>query len=129
MRCEGYDPHRFFLALQCPLLEKYAVNGCGNRILLPYNMTNRQEDQLTPVKLRQRIGLTQRQVAQALDIRQSTVSDWERGISIPNLPPSKIKLMLEIYQCSLDELIEAFEDTKKRKKIDRDGDAIDSENN
>ncbi|WP_199337080.1 helix-turn-helix domain-containing protein [Oscillatoria sp. FACHB-1407] len=81
------------------------------------------------MKLRQRIGLTQRQVAQALDIRQSTVSDWERGISIPNLPPSKIKLMLEIYQCSLDELIEAFEDTKKRKKIDRDGDAIDSENN
>jgi transcriptional regulator with XRE-family HTH domain len=82
-------------------------------------MSDKEEDQLNPVKLRQRVGLTQRQVAQALDVRQSTVSDWERGISVPNLPPSKVKLMLEIYQCTLDELIEAFELSKKRAESEK----------
>lgn len=77
----------------------------------PYNMLNRSDDQLNPVKLRKRIGLTQRQVAQMLDVRQSTVSDWERGVSVPNIPPSKVKRMLEVYQCTLEELIEAFEGT------------------
>lgn len=81
-------------------------------------MSDSKEDQLNPVKLRQRIGLTQRQVAQALDIRQSTVSDWERGISTPNMPLSKVKLMLEVYQCSLDELIEAFEGSKQDKNAE-----------
>lgn len=89
----------------------FTVAVCGNRILLSYNMSE-QEDQLNPVKLRQRVGLTQRQVAQALDVRQSTVSDWERGVTTPNLPPSKLKMMLQIYQCTLDDLIEAFEKTK-----------------
>jgi transcriptional regulator with XRE-family HTH domain len=79
---------------------------------LSYNMPKRDEDQLNPVNLRRRIGLTQRQVAQALDVRQSTVSDWERGVSIPNVPLSKVKLMLQIYQCTLDELIEAFEHSR-----------------
>lgn len=55
------------------------------------------------------MGLTQRQVAQALDIRESTISDWERRVSIPHLPLSKTKRLLELYQCSLEELIEAFE--------------------
>lgn len=75
-----------------------------------YNMSKLEEDEgLNPVKLRQRVGLTQRQVAQQLDVRQSTVSDWERGVSTPNLPPSKIKRMMEVYECTLDDLIEAFE--------------------
>lgn len=61
------------------------------------------------MKLRERVGLTQRQIAQILDIRQGTVSDWERRRSIPHLPPSKFKLLLGAYKCTLDELIEAFE--------------------
>lgn len=59
--------------------------------------------------LRKRAKLTQRQVAQALDVRESTVSEWERRISLPHLIPSKMKKLLEIYQCSLDDLIEVFE--------------------
>lgn len=72
-------------------------------------MTQDQRSQLTPVNLRKRAGLTQRQVARALDIRESTVSEWERGISVPHLPLSKVRQMLSVYQCSLDELVEAFE--------------------
>lgn len=60
------------------------------------------------MSLRKRAGLTQRQVAQALDIRVQTVGDWEKG-GVPHLPLSKVKRMCEVYQCSLDELIEAFE--------------------
>lgn len=70
-------------------------------------MTEERENQLNPARLRRRIGLTQRQVAQALDVREATVSEWERGLSAPRL--RLIRQMLNVYQCSLDELIEAFE--------------------
>ncbi|AFZ24765.1 putative transcriptional regulator [Cylindrospermum stagnale PCC 7417] len=63
---------------------------------------------LTPMSLRKKVNLTQRQVAQALDIQTQTVGGWEKG-GIPHLPPSKIKKLCEVYQCSLDDLIEAFE--------------------
>jgi transcriptional regulator with XRE-family HTH domain len=59
--------------------------------------------------LRRRANVTQRKLAEALDMRQGTISDWERGVSIPHLPPSKYKLMMEVLKCSLDELIDAFE--------------------
>lgn len=64
---------------------------------------------LTAMQLRERVGLTQRQVAELLNCRQGTISDWERRRSVPHLPPSKIRILLAAYHCSLDELIEAFE--------------------
>lgn len=64
---------------------------------------------LTPVTLRKKMGLTQTQLAQRLGIRQKTVSDWERGLSLPTLPLSKVRLMMEVFNLSLDELIEIFE--------------------
>lgn len=68
------------------------------------------EDQtLTPVKLRKRAKLTQRKLAEALDVRQGTISDWERGLAVPHLKPSKLKRMMEELNCTLDELIEAYE--------------------
>ncbi len=76
-------------------------------------MSQDQRSQPTPVNLRKRTGLTQRQIARALDVRESTVSEWERGISVPHLPLSKVRQMLEVYQCNLDELIEAFDSTKE----------------
>ena len=67
-----------------------------------------ESEPLTPMSLRKRAGLTQRQVAQALDIQTQTVGKWEKGV-IPHLPLSKVKKMMEVYNCTLDELIEAFE--------------------
>ncbi|AFY43643.1 helix-turn-helix transcriptional regulator [Nostoc sp. PCC 7107] len=67
-----------------------------------------KREPLTPMSLRKRVGLTQRKVAQELDIRSQTVGDWEKG-GVPHLTPSKMKRLCEIYQCSLDDLIEAFE--------------------
>jgi transcriptional regulator with XRE-family HTH domain len=75
-------------------------------------MTQVEENQpLKPMTLRKRAKLTQRQVATALDVRESTVSEWERGLSKPHLVPSKTKKLLELYQCTIDELIEAFEES------------------
>jgi transcriptional regulator with XRE-family HTH domain len=73
-------------------------------------MTEDRGSQLNPAGLRKRVGLTQRQVAQALNVRESTVSEWERRLSAPRL--RLVKQMLNVYQCSLDELIEAFESDK-----------------
>ena len=70
------------------------------------------EDRITPVTLRKRAKVTQRKVAEALDVRQGTISDWERGIAIPHLRPSQIKVMMQLFKCSIDELIEAFESPK-----------------
>ena len=67
------------------------------------------KDRITPVDLRKRAKLTQRKLAEALDVRQGTISDWERGLAVPRLKPSQVKAMLEELQCSLDELIEAYE--------------------
>ncbi|RAM49461.1 MAG: XRE family transcriptional regulator [Hapalosiphonaceae cyanobacterium JJU2] len=67
-----------------------------------------KREHLTPMSLRKRAGLTQRQVAQALDIQTQTVGSWEKG-GIPHLPPSKIKKLCEVFNCTLDELIEAYE--------------------
>lgn len=61
------------------------------------------------MKLRERVGLTQRQVSVALDKRQSTISDWERGVSSPRLTLKEVREILSLYNCTLDELIEAFE--------------------
>lgn len=72
-------------------------------------MHDQQEDRITPVTLRKRAELTQRKLAEALDVRQGTISDWERGLAVPHLRPSQVKVMLQLLKCSLDELIEAYE--------------------
>jgi hypothetical protein len=51
----------------------------------------------------------------ALDVRTSTISDWERGIVIPRLPFEKIRMLLHLYECTFDELADAFEVIKESK--------------
>jgi transcriptional regulator with XRE-family HTH domain len=72
---------------------------------------------LTPVILRQRTKKTQRQLAQALGKKVTTISDWERGVKKPRLTFSEVKLLMKELDCSLDELIEAFETNFPVKKI------------
>ncbi|MCC3459770.1 MAG: XRE family transcriptional regulator [Oscillatoriales cyanobacterium] len=68
----------------------------------------KQQGALSPVDLRKKLGLTQKQVAELLGIREATLSNWETG-KVPHIPPSKIKRMMEVYQCDIDILIDAFE--------------------
>lgn len=67
-------------------------------------------DRLTLAKLRQRAGLTQRQLAETLGITVKTVSAWERGVGEPHMTISETQKLMEVLKCSFEELLEA---TKK----------------
>ena len=64
-------------------------------------------DRLTLAQLRQRAGLTQRKLADILDVTVKTVSAWERGEHEPYLTLTQTKRLVDGLQCSLDELIVA----------------------
>jgi len=49
-------------------------------------------------------GLTQDEVANALGVSGQTVSNWERGRSIPNLTIDQVKTLCRILNCTLDEI-------------------------
>jgi len=74
------------------------------------------EDQEPPtlMKLREDAGLTQRQLAQALNVTISTVSAWENGRHEPRLTFAQTKLLTEVLKCSLDDLVRA---SRKRPPI------------
>jgi DNA-binding transcriptional regulator YiaG len=64
---------------------------------------------LTPTGLREVAGLTKAQIAAELGLTVRTINDWEQKRSQPKLVPSQLKQMMMVYQCTLDELIAAFE--------------------
>lgn len=64
---------------------------------------------LSPRRLRNRASKTQRQIGEYVGVKRETVSDWENKGIVPHLRPSQFKRMLEAYECTVDELIEAFE--------------------
>jgi transcriptional regulator with XRE-family HTH domain len=63
---------------------------------------------VTPVWLRKRAGKTQRQIAVELGTTESVVSKWERGVVIPHPALVDIPEYCRAYDCSFEELIEAF---------------------
>jgi putative transcriptional regulator len=65
------------------------------------------------VNLRKRVGLRQQDLAFALNKRQATISDWERGATIPHLTPSETLALIQVLNCTLEELAEAFDPIKK----------------
>ncbi|WNZ24000.1 helix-turn-helix transcriptional regulator [Leptolyngbya sp. NK1-12] len=66
-----------------------------------------ENDQLSLAKLRQRAGLTQRQLADALGITIKTISAWERGVGEPHLTIPEVKRLMDVLNCTFDELLEA----------------------
>lgn len=72
-------------------------------------------DSITLVFLRKRANKTQRQVADLLDVKAQTVSDWERGVTEPHLRPIEMKQLIEFFGCTFDELVEAFEEARQRR--------------
>lgn len=72
----------------------------------PYDMTQNEKNQLTPVWLRKRAKLTQRIASHLIGVTEKTLSEWERGVRSPNL--SHAPKMMEVYNCTADELIQAF---------------------
>ena len=50
------------------------------------------------------MGLTRWQVAEALGVNIKMVKSWEAGYGEPRLTIAQTKILVEILQCSLDEL-------------------------
>ncbi|NEQ80146.1 MAG: helix-turn-helix transcriptional regulator [Moorea sp. SIO2I5] len=69
----------------------------------------REHHDITLLKLRQKVGLTQRELAEALGVTQKTISIWERGKMQPKLSFWQTKLIMEKLKCTLDQLIIATE--------------------
>ena len=84
-----------------------AFSGLCLNIYVYYLRMSEEKDQLTLAKLRKRAGLTQRQVADGLGITNKTVSEWERGITEPHLTISQTQRLMDILQCTFEELLEA----------------------
>jgi transcriptional regulator with XRE-family HTH domain len=67
---------------------------------------NDRINQLTPVQIRKRLKMTQRQASELLGVRPQTISEWERGVSMPSV--LMLPKIIEVYQCTADEVIIAF---------------------
>ena len=71
----------------------------------------KREKRLTMRILRTRLHppLKAQDVAVRLGVNVSTINNWESGRHRLRLTPTQVKQVLELYQCSLEELIEASE--------------------
>lgn len=76
-----------------------------------------QANLVTPVWLRKRAKKTQRQIAVELDTTESVVSKWERGIVVPHPALTDLPRYCQAYDCSLEELIEAFSNIHDGQKV------------
>ena len=65
--------------------------------------------------LRQRAGLTQKAIADALNVTDHTVRNWEKGRTIPEWTPTQTLLMCQMLKCSLEELASAFSPSETQK--------------
>jgi transcriptional regulator with XRE-family HTH domain len=54
-------------------------------------------------KMRTKSGLTQKQLADRLGVKQQNVSDWERGERSPSA--KNLKKLAEILNCQIDDLV------------------------
>lgn len=66
------------------------------------------------IDLRERVELTQEQVAQSLQIDRRSVGNWESGRHQPRLFIWQVRTLLKLYACTLEELEQAIEATQER---------------
>lgn len=60
------------------------------------------------MRLRVQRFMTQKQLAEALGVTETTVRNWESGRSVPKLTPVQYKKLLEILQITSAELPDQF---------------------
>ena len=66
-------------------------------------------------ELREKVQLSPEAVAVALDVAVSTVRNWEAGSSEPRPGVTNLPKYLEVYQCSLAELVEAAKESLQKR--------------
>lgn len=68
-------------------------------------------------ELRIKAGLTQYALSEIIGFRQGTVGDWERGTTEPRIPVSKVLLLCQTLNCSLEELVSAVEVARNKDMV------------
>lgn len=68
------------------------------------------------LRLRKRLGLTQKQIADAIGVTVQTVSNWEAGRSEPLLKIGQTLALCRVLQCSLEELDAAIKNNPKNEE-------------
>jgi DNA-binding transcriptional regulator YiaG len=108
----------------CPV-HLHLLSRWRSKITLPTPpnaiMSNVQKSIRNLKELRLEVGLTQYQLSQILDVRIKTVSDWERGVKQPHMPPPKMLFLCKTLNCSLEELVFAVELAGNKKSLDLSG--------
>lgn len=66
-------------------------------------------------ELRERVGLTQSQVAEQLKVRNATISDYERGRV--TLPIDRVIKLANLYQCSIEQIVGLDSESKDRDSL------------
>ena len=59
--------------------------------------------------LRERAGLRIMDVAHALDCSESSIRNWEKGRTTPKMEVWQVFRLLDLYQCTQEELEQAVE--------------------
>ncbi len=68
-----------------------------------------QQERESPLrKQREKLGLTQRDIAQALDKTVQTISNWETGIYEPKMTPREVKVLCRLLKWTLEEMPDEF---------------------
>ncbi len=63
----------------------------------------------TPLmRLRVQRFMTQKQLAEALGVTETTIRNWEAGRSVPKLTPVQYKKLLEVLKITVEELPDQF---------------------
>jgi putative transcriptional regulator len=62
--------------------------------------------------LRLRTGKRAEEIAVELGVAVSTVRNWDQLVTVPRMTPAGIKRLMETYQCTFDELVQAEEASK-----------------
>lgn len=73
--------------------------------------------------LRKKLGLSQEEVAEKLNVSRQTISKWETGQTVPEL--FKVKLLSELYNVSYDYLISSSQISEDLTSIENIVDEID----
>ncbi|WP_416665898.1 helix-turn-helix transcriptional regulator [Egbenema bharatensis] len=67
-----------------------------------------QEGESLLKQRREALGLTQRDVALALNKTVQTISNWETGIYEPKMTPREVKALCRLLQWNLDDMPDDF---------------------
>jgi DNA-binding transcriptional regulator YiaG len=68
----------------------------------------RKPDRSPLMRLRVQRFLTQKQLADALSVTETTIRNWESGRAVPRLTPAQYKKLLEVLEITSDELPDQF---------------------